>query len=82
MLYPFARTMTKGGRAMVRDERVHRQRSNPHRSLPAHMLQLPDACQRFPRCAHEMLSCMMRFDSWDSRRHAHIVQKLSVTRVR
>ena len=73
--------LTKGGRALVRDQGVRQQRSNPHRSLPAHVLQLPAARQRVPRCAPEMLSCMMLFDSLESRRVPHIVKKLSVTRV-
>ena len=73
VVFPLLPALTKGGRAMVRYQRVRRQRSNPHRSLPPHMLEMPAARQRVPRCAHEILSCMMRFDSWDSRRLTHIV---------
>ena len=53
---PFPRAMTKGGRGLVRYQGVRRQRSNPDRSLPPHMLQLPGASQRVPRCAHEIFS--------------------------
>ena len=63
VLYLFAREMTKGGRAMVRPQGVRRQRSSPHRPLPPHVLQLPGACHRISRCALEMLSCTMHFDS-------------------
>ena len=42
-LCPSLPAMTKGGRAVVRSQGVRWQRSNPHRSLPPQMLQLPGA---------------------------------------
>ena len=48
------------------------QRRREHRLLPPPLLQLAGATQCVPRCAHQMLSCTVRFDSWTYRRLPHI----------
>ena len=82
MVCPFARAMTQGGRAMIQHQRAQRQRSSPHLPLPQHMLEMPGASQRVPRCVHEILSCIVCFDSALAGDFQDILWKLSALRMR
>ena len=62
MLCPLLRALTKGGRAVVRQQGMDWQRRRWHWSLPAPLLAMPGVSQRVPQTPSDSLTFIFRFD--------------------